>query len=82
MTASVYRTDRTGREHGTGELLDAAAEVPVYHAYGRTDRPYSPSGKWSDYTVCGRLLYLHTIRLYVMHLDRFARPCRRCWDAA
>lgn len=80
MTASVYRTDRTGREHGAGGLLDAAAEVPVYHAYGRTVR--RTGRDWEDYTVCGRPLPMTSTALPLAYLDKFARPCRRCWGAA
>ena len=73
MTTSVYRTDRTGMTHTLGEVFDSSARAPVYHAYSRTAYGHS-------YAVCGRRLPSYLTTLALGYLDKFARPCRRCWE--
>ncbi len=74
VTAVEYRLDRNGHKRVAGWILDGVVEVPVYHAYRGTNRDLI------DYAVCGQ--YLTGAGLFFVHLDKFARPCRRCWDTA
>lgn len=70
------REARNGDLLWGGEVIDTFQEQPVYHARSSSLQ----SGK--ELTVCGRDYTRTTIMLPIRHLDKFARPCHKCWAEA